>query len=68
MTRAMYRMADGQLDKHYSSWKTPRHQAPPASATDELYSLGSIVLLFRSCSPRISKTRADHQANSAKGS
>lgn len=36
-----------QLDKHYSTFKRQRNTPPPVTEEDELHSLGSIVLLFR---------------------
>jgi len=37
----------GQIDKHYTTFKTARHTAPASTQQDELESLSSIVLLFR---------------------
>ncbi|KAK4690073.1 hypothetical protein P7C73_g28, partial [Tremellales sp. Uapishka_1] len=41
------RYIDERIEKHYQAFPTPRDCPPPRGATDELESLGSIVLLFR---------------------
>lgn len=38
---------EDRLGKHYATYNRGRDEAPPSGATEELQSLGSIVLLFR---------------------
>ncbi|WVF66011.1 hypothetical protein IAT40_000749 [Kwoniella sp. CBS 6097] len=47
-TQERYReYIDERIAGHYKSFRTPRHVLPAKSSTEEIESLGSIVLLFR---------------------